>query len=532
MRIARKHISWYTKGCRIGGVSPRTADEHPVRQRVSSLLAGRAFLRRLDWRRSEPAGMITKTNSPTPCKRTLDRYFRDLDGEKPTAIYDMVLNSVEKPLIEAVLARPAATRRCGGDARHQSQHPAQENPAAADQGVKVARALISVSDKTGVVEFARALAAPRRSRSSPPAAPPSCCAKDGIAVTEVSELHRLPRDARRPGQDPAPEGPRRHPRPARRPRAHGGDRRARHPAHRPGGGQPLPLRGRPWPSPDCTLEDAIENIDIGGPTMLRAAAKNHGGVAVVIDPADYAQRAGEMSRAGGARRRRDRASTLATKAFAHTAAYDGAIANYLTALDAADERRAFPRRSQPPVPARCRTCATARIRTSRRRSTATCGRCPAAHRHRVASCRARNSPTTTSPTPTPPGNASRVSQQPACVIVKHANPCGVARGRRTCSRPTARPSRPTRPRPSAASSPSTARWTRATAEAIGKQFVEVIIAPRVEPSGARAVSPTKQNLRVLDGAPLRHGTQALDYQARRRRPAGAEPRPGERCRAN
>ncbi len=80
--------------------------------------------------------------------------------------------------------------------------------------------------------------------------------------------------------------------------------------------------------PGCTFEEAIENIDIGGPTLIRAAAKNHSGVAVVIDPADYPAILEEMQKNGGsvseATRRR-----LAAKAFRLTNQYDGAIADYL-----------------------------------------------------------------------------------------------------------------------------------------------------------------------------------------------------------
>ena len=95
---------------------------------------------------------------------------------------------------------------------------------------------------------------------------------------------------------------------------------------------------------DCTLEDAIENIDIGGPAMLRAAAKNWADVAVVIDPADYARVLDEW-RAGGARRATR--FMLAKKVYAHTAAYDGMIANYLRAASPAP-------RTTPP---RCRRAA-------------------------------------------------------------------------------------------------------------------------------------------------------------------------------
>ena len=153
--------------------------------------------------------------------------------------------------------------------------------------------------------------------------------------------------------------------------------------------------------------------------MLRAAAKNHARVAVLVDPADYARALAEL-RAGGvseATRRR-----LAAKAFGHTAQYDAMVSG--VAAPPAGRSRVPGSRSRPDS-ARGRTCATARTRTSRRRSTPT--RWPPAHRSRPhGSCRARSSRTTTSPTPTPRSNACASSMAPACVIVKHANPCGVA----------------------------------------------------------------------------------------------------------
>ena len=94
-------------------------------------------------------------------------------------------------------------------------------------------------------------------------------------------------------------------------------------------------------SADCTLEDAIENIDIGGPTMVRAAAKNWQHVAVVTDPADYPALIAEMESANGAISVETR-FRLARKAFSHTAAYDGAISNYLTATDIHGKRSGFP----------------------------------------------------------------------------------------------------------------------------------------------------------------------------------------------
>src|SRR5262249_26449737 len=81
--------------------------------------------------------------------------------------------------------------------------------------------------------------------------------------------------------------------------------------------------------PGVTLEEAIENIDIGGPSMLRSAAKNHERVTVVVDPADYGPLVAELDANEGAPRPATR-FRLARKVFAHTSAYDGAIAAYLT----------------------------------------------------------------------------------------------------------------------------------------------------------------------------------------------------------
>ncbi|MSP17230.1 MAG: bifunctional phosphoribosylaminoimidazolecarboxamide formyltransferase/IMP cyclohydrolase [Myxococcales bacterium] len=94
--------------------------------------------------------------------------------------------------------------------------------------------------------------------------------------------------------------------------------------------------------PDVTFPEAIENIDIGGPSMLRSSAKNYERVAVVVDPDDYAQVISELDRTGGEVARSTR-FRLARKAFAHTAAYDGAIAAYLSSFDEeGGTRDAFP----------------------------------------------------------------------------------------------------------------------------------------------------------------------------------------------
>jgi len=84
--------------------------------------------------------------------------------------------------------------------------------------------------------------------------------------------------------------------------------------------------------PDCTVEEAIENIDIGGPTMIRSAAKNYRDVTVVVDPADYDDLIAELRENSGQISARTR-FRLARKVFEMTARYDGAISNYLTAVE-------------------------------------------------------------------------------------------------------------------------------------------------------------------------------------------------------
>jgi len=91
----------------------------------------------------------------------------------------------------------------------------------------------------------------------------------------------------------------------------------------------------------CTLEDAVENIDIGGPTMLRAAAKNHRFVSVVTDPEDYPVIIKEMNETGGMISEATNFA-LATRTFQLTARYDGAISNYLGTIEEKDKKKKFP----------------------------------------------------------------------------------------------------------------------------------------------------------------------------------------------
>ena len=189
----------------------------------------------------------------------------------------------------------------------------------------IRRALLSVSDKQGLVAFARALAAHGIELLSTGGSAASL--RDaGLPVTEVSAHTGFPEimDGRVKTLHP---------------KIHGGllGRRGQDDAvmqaHDIAPIDLLVVNLYPFAQtiakPDCTLEDAIENIDIGGPAMVRAAAKNHTHVAVVVDPADYAEVEAELAASGSLS-----LSTrfrLAAKAYAHTADYDAAVARYLSA---------------------------------------------------------------------------------------------------------------------------------------------------------------------------------------------------------
>ena len=158
-------------------------------------------------------------------------------------------------------------------------------------------ALISVSDKTGVVELARELAALGVKLLST-GGTAKLLADAGLAVTEVAEHTGFPEmlDGRVKTLHPTIHGGLLARRDERR--AHGGARRARHRDDRPARRQSLSVRGDRRASAGCTLADAIENIDIGGPAMVRSAAKNWNDVAVLTDASQYAGVVAELKRDG------------------------------------------------------------------------------------------------------------------------------------------------------------------------------------------------------------------------------------------
>ena len=241
----------------------------------------------------------------------------------------------------------------------------------------------------------------------------------------------------------------------------------------------------------AAFDDCVENIDIGGPAMIRAAAKNHADVAVVVEPDDYAAVLAELAQHGGATTLALR-KKLAAKAYARTAAYDAAIADWFARRRSTIRRR----RSARSAASSPRRCATARTRTRARRSIARPSSASASPPR--GRCRASSSPTTTSTTPTPPTNASPSSIPSAPRrSPSSSTPIRAAwRKARRSPRPTARRWPATRRRRSAASSRSTARSTPRPRRAITEIFTEVIIAPDATDE-AIAIVGAKKNLRLL-----------------------------------
>jgi phosphoribosylaminoimidazolecarboxamide formyltransferase/IMP cyclohydrolase len=244
---------------------------------------------------------------------------------------------------------------------------------------------------------------------------------------------------------------------------------------------------------DCDLSAAIENIDIGGPTMLRAAAKNHAAVIVIVDSADYEAVLGELRDSGQVAG--DTRFALAAKTFEHTARYDAAIANYLGGIGPEGEHVRFPAT----LNLQYRLAQTMRYGENPHQRAAFYIE-PAPAESSVATARQLQgrelSYNNVADTDAALECVKSFTEGPACVIVKHANPCGVALGaslleayeRAFSTDPT-----------SAFGGiiafnrtldPETARAI------IDRQFVEVIIAPAVA-EAALPLLAAKKNVRVL-----------------------------------
>jgi phosphoribosylaminoimidazolecarboxamide formyltransferase/IMP cyclohydrolase len=360
----------------------------------------------------------------------------------------------------------------------------------------IKRALLSVSDKTGLAEFARTLRALKIELVSTGGTRRTLQA-EGLPVTAVADYTGFPE-------------------------VMGGRVKTLHPAvlggilgRRDRDREEARRHGIPWIDlvacnlypfaevvrrPGATTAEALENIDIGGATMIRAAAKNHDWVAVVVDPADYDAVLDELRRAGGlshATRRR-----LAAKAFAHTAAYDALIHRYL-------ETASFPEK----VTLTFTRYASLRYGENPHQAAAAY-RSPEPGRVGILDARQHQGKQLSFNNITDADAALacvREFHEPAAVIVKHANPCGVAVGtdvleayrraweadslsafggvialNRTCTVPVA--------------------------QVVAKVFVEIVLAPDFEPE-ALTVLARKKNLRVLSvPTTLPAGETALEYR--------------------
>ncbi|MAY72978.1 bifunctional phosphoribosylaminoimidazolecarboxamide formyltransferase/IMP cyclohydrolase [Halomonas litopenaei] len=353
----------------------------------------------------------------------------------------------------------------------------------------VRRALISVSDKTGIVDFARALADMGVELLST-GGTYRLLADNAIAVTEVSEHTGFPEimDGRVKTLHP---------------RIHGGilGRRGQDDEvmaeHDIAPIDMVVVNLYPFAAtvarPDCSLEDAIENIDIGGPTMVRACAKNHAYTSIVVNADDYDRVIAEMRDNGGALAEATRFD-LAVKAFEHTAGYDGAIADYLgRRVEGAED--GFPR--------------TYNLQLTKKQSMRY-GENPhqqaAFYVEEGASEPSVSTAVTLQGKPLSFNNVADTDaalecvksfDDTACVIVKHANPCGVAVGESALAAyDKAFATDPTSAFGGiiAFNVPLDADTARAI---IDRQFVEVIIAPGVSDE-AQAIVAEKKNVRLLD----------------------------------
>ncbi len=371
------------------------------------------------------------------------------------------------------------------------------------QLIPVRRALISVSDKTGIVEFAkqlRELAIELLSTGGTY----RLLQENGIEVTEVSEYTGFPEmmDGRVKTLHP---------------KVHGGIL-----GRRGSDDQVMDEHGiapidmvvvnlypfeKTVANPDCSLEDAIENIDIGGPTMVRAAAKNNAYVNIIVDAGDYPTIIDEIKNNNGATCQQTRFD-LAIKAYEHTAAYDGAIANYFgRRVSGGDEH--FPR-----------TFNLQFIKSQSMRY----GENP----HQNAAFYVEKQPQEVSIATTQQLQGKTLSynniadtdaalecikqfSEPSCVIVKHANPCGVA----TSDTLLNAYEKAFATDPESAFGGIIAFNGELDAETatsiVDRQFAEVIIAPVVS-EAARKVVSEKKNLRLLECGQWQPNATAYDFK--------------------
>ncbi len=367
---------------------------------------------------------------------------------------------------------------------------------------KCSRALLSVSDKTGIVEFARQLEEQGIELVSTGGTAAALRAA-GLAVKDISSVTGFPEimDGRVKTLHP---------------KVHGGILARRDmdadvmSEHGIKAIDLLVVNLYPFEAsiarPNCSRDEAIENIDIGGPAMIRAAAKNHAFVTVVVDPDDYGQIAAELcsndAQVGEATRRE-----LAMKAYAHTATYDAAIWEYLRD-DLEDE--SFPQR----LPMGLNKQAELRYGENPHQRAALYRLGQAAACSLVNAEQHQGKPLSYNNLADADAALECVKSfdTTACVIVKHANPCGVGLGENLEQAYNR----------AYATDPSSAfggiiacnqRVDSTLAQTIiDRQFLEVMVAPEYT-AGALKVFAGKPNIRVLATGPLSATQSGLRVQA-------------------
>jgi phosphoribosylaminoimidazolecarboxamide formyltransferase/IMP cyclohydrolase len=354
----------------------------------------------------------------------------------------------------------------------------------------IQRALISVSDKTGIIEFAKALQADFNIEILSTGGTAKLLAENGVNVKEVSEHTGFPEmmDGRIKTLHP---------------KIHGGllGRRGTDDAVMSDHGitaiDLVVVNLYPFEEaiakPDCDLPTAIENIDIGGPTMLRAAAKNNKDVTVIVNAEDYGRVVDEMKANNGATTEATRFD-LAVKVYEHTAKYDGAIANYLGTLTS-DDKTEFPRTFN----SQYTQVQTMRYGENPHQSAAffiennvEAGSISTANQLQGKELSYNNIADTDAALEC----VKQFAEAPTCVIVKHANPCGVAMGDNLLQAYE----RAFTTDPESAFGGIIAFNQELDGETaatiVEKQFVEVIIAPSVSQEAIEAVR-SKKNVRLL-----------------------------------
>jgi phosphoribosylaminoimidazolecarboxamide formyltransferase/IMP cyclohydrolase len=369
---------------------------------------------------------------------------------------------------------------------------------------QVKRALISVSDKTGIVAFAEALNKMDIEILST-GGTFKLLTENGIPAIEVSDYTGFPEmmDGRVKTLHP---------------KVHGGilGRRGQDDAvmeaHQIQAIDMVIVNLYPFSqtvaNENCSLEDAIENIDIGGPTMVRAAAKNHHHVNIIVNAADYAGILSEMEQNQGSTCYQTRFD-LAIKAYEHTAAYDGAIANYFGRMVPGGSDK-FPRTYN----IQMTRVQELRYGENPHQNSAFYAETPDAQNVSIATAKQLQGKSLSYNNIADTDAALetvKLFDQPACVIVKHANPCGVAEAASILEAYEL-----------AYATDSESAFggiiafnrelDEATAKAIvERQFVEVIIAPSISEPAKQAVAE-KKNVRLLECGTWSSNLPAHDYK--------------------